>query len=49
MASRYLEGALGSERYRGADVIANNMRDGRIGLRTGAGVLDYSGRDVEAY
>ena len=25
------------------------MRDGRIGLRTGAGFLDYSGLDVEAY
>ena len=31
-ASRYLQGALGSERYRAPDVIANNMRDGRIGL-----------------
>jgi 3-hydroxybutyryl-CoA dehydrogenase len=48
-ASRYLEGALGSERYRAPDVIANNMRDGRIGLRTGAGFLDYSGLDMEAY
>jgi 3-hydroxybutyryl-CoA dehydrogenase len=48
-ASRYLEGALGSERYRAPDVIWNNMRDGRIGMRTGAGFLDYSGRDVEAY
>jgi 3-hydroxybutyryl-CoA dehydrogenase len=48
-ASRYLEGALGSDRYRAPDVIANNMRDGRIGLRTGAGFLDYSGLDVDAY
>ena len=48
-ASRYLEGALHSERYRAPEVIANNMRDGRIGLRTGAGFLDYSGLDVEAY
>jgi len=48
-ASRYLEGALGSERYRAPDVIENNMRDGRIGLRTGAGFLDYSGMDVDAY
>jgi 3-hydroxybutyryl-CoA dehydrogenase len=48
-ASRYLEGALGSERYRAPDVIANNMRDGRIGLRTGTGFLDYSGLDIEAY
>jgi 3-hydroxybutyryl-CoA dehydrogenase len=48
-ASRYLEGALGSDRYRSPDVISNNMRDGRIGLRTGAGFLDYSGLDVDAY
>jgi 3-hydroxybutyryl-CoA dehydrogenase len=48
-ASRYLEGALGSDRYRAPDVIENNMRDGRIGLRTGAGFLDYSGMDVNAY
>jgi len=48
-ASRYLEGALGSDRYRAPEVISNNMREGRIGLRTGAGFLDYSGLDVDAY
>ncbi len=48
-ASDYLEGALGSDRYRAPDVISRNMRDGRIGLRTGAGFLDYSGLDVDAY
>jgi len=48
-ASRYLEGALHSDRYRAPDVIATNMRDGRIGMRTGAGFLDYSGLDVDAY
>src|SRR5689334_7103847 len=48
-ASGYLEGALGSDRYRAPDVIQNNMREGRIGLRTGAGFLDYSGMDVDTY
>jgi 3-hydroxybutyryl-CoA dehydrogenase len=48
-ASRYLEGALGSDRYRAPEVISHNMREGRIGLRTGAGFLDYSGLDVDAY
>jgi 3-hydroxybutyryl-CoA dehydrogenase len=48
-ASRYLEGALGNERYRAPDVISNNMLDGRIGLRTGAGFLDYSGLDIDVY
>jgi 3-hydroxybutyryl-CoA dehydrogenase len=48
-ASRYLEGALGSDRYRAPEVISRNMRDGRIGMRTGAGFLDYSGLDVDAF
>ena len=48
-ASLYLEGALGSDRYRAPEVISNNMRDGRIGLRTGAGFLDYSRLDIDAY
>jgi 3-hydroxybutyryl-CoA dehydrogenase len=48
-ASRYLEGALGSDRYRAPEVISRNMREGRIGLRSGAGFLDYSGLDVDAY
>ncbi|OPY97955.1 3-hydroxybutyryl-CoA dehydrogenase [Bradyrhizobium sacchari] len=48
-ASRYLESALGSDRYRAPEVISKNMHEGRIGLRTGAGFLDYSGMDVDAY
>jgi 3-hydroxybutyryl-CoA dehydrogenase len=48
-ASRYLEGALGSDRYRAPEVIARNMEQGRIGLRTGAGFLDYTGMNVDAY
>src|SRR6267142_1837537 len=48
-ASRYLEGALGSDRYRAPEVISRNMHDGRIGMRSGAGFLDYSGLDVDAY
>jgi 3-hydroxybutyryl-CoA dehydrogenase len=48
-ASRYLEAALGSERYRAPEVISRNMQEGRIGLRSGAGFLDYSGVDIDAY
>jgi 3-hydroxybutyryl-CoA dehydrogenase len=48
-ASRYLEGALGSDRYRAPEVIARNMQEGRIGMRTGAGFLDYAGLDLDAY
>ncbi len=48
-ASRYLEGAFGSDRYRAPEVISKNMKAGRIGLRTGAGFLDYSGLDIDTY
>ena len=48
-ASRYLTGALGSERYAAPEIVERNMAEGRIGLRDGAGFLDYEGLDVEAY
>ena len=48
-ASRYLEGALHSDRYRSPEVVTTNMRDGRIGMRSGTGFLDYSGLDIDAY
>jgi 3-hydroxybutyryl-CoA dehydrogenase len=48
-ASRYLESALHSDRYAAPEVISRNMRDGRIGMRSGAGFLDYSGLDVDAW
>src|SRR6266850_2449251 len=43
------EAARGSDRYRAPEVISRNMHDGRIGMRSGAGFLDYSGLDVDAY
>jgi 3-hydroxybutyryl-CoA dehydrogenase len=48
-ASRYLEGALHSDRYRAPEVISRNMEAGRIGMRTGAGFLDYAGKDIDAW
>ena len=48
-ASRYLEGALHSDRYRAPEVISRNMKEGRIGMRTGAGFLDYAGMDIDAW
>jgi 3-hydroxybutyryl-CoA dehydrogenase len=48
-ASRYLTGALGNERYAAPDIVERNMAEGRTGLRTGAGFLNYEGLDVEAY
>ena len=48
-ASRYLAGALGSERYAAPPIVERNMAQGRTGLRAGAGFLNYEGLDVEAY
>lgn len=48
-ASRYLTGALGSDRYAAPEIVERNMAQGRTGLRSGAGFLDYEGLDVEAY
>ncbi|WP_342363416.1 3-hydroxybutyryl-CoA dehydrogenase [Terrarubrum flagellatum] len=48
-ASRYLEGALKNDRYAAPPIISKNMEEGRIGLRTGQGFLDYAGMDVKAY
>jgi 3-hydroxybutyryl-CoA dehydrogenase len=48
-ASRYLTQALGSERYTAPDIIQRNMQDGRIGLKTGQGFLNYEDLDLDAY
>ena len=48
-ASRYLTGALGSERFASPEIVERNMAEGRSGLRDGAGFLNYEGLDVEAY
>jgi 3-hydroxybutyryl-CoA dehydrogenase len=48
-ASRYLTGALGSERYAAPEIVERNMTENRRGLRDGAGFLNYEGLDVEAY
>jgi 3-hydroxybutyryl-CoA dehydrogenase len=48
-ASRYLTDALGSERYAAPEIVARNMHEGRTGLKTGRGFLNYDGLDIEAY
>jgi 3-hydroxybutyryl-CoA dehydrogenase len=47
-ASRYLSGAL-SPRFETPQVIADNMQNGRNGLRDGMGFYDYREVDVDAY
>ena len=48
-ASRYLTGALGNDRYKAPEIVERNMREGRIGLTTRKGFLDYEGLDLDAY
>lgn len=48
-ASRYLVEATGEQRYAAPEIVQRNMAEGRIGLKTGAGFLDYAGLDVPAY
>jgi 3-hydroxybutyryl-CoA dehydrogenase len=48
-ASRYLTGALGDARYTAPEIVERNMAEGRIGLKTGNGFLDYASLDLDAY
>ena len=48
-ASKYLTTALNSERYTAPDIIGRNMAEGKVGLRTGQGFLDYTNMDIDAY
>ena len=48
-ASEYLSKALDNDRYAAPDVIRANMEQGRIGLKTRQGFLNYDGMDVDAY
>jgi 3-hydroxybutyryl-CoA dehydrogenase len=48
-ASRYLTRALGDDRYAAPDIVERNMAEGRIGLKTGKGFLDYESLDLDTY
>jgi 3-hydroxybutyryl-CoA dehydrogenase len=48
-ASRYLTEALGDARYGAPAIVERNMKEGRIGLKTGQGFLDYERLDLDAY
>jgi 3-hydroxybutyryl-CoA dehydrogenase len=48
-ASRYLAEATGQDRFAAPAIIDSNMRDGRIGLRTGRGFYDFTALDQAAY
>jgi 3-hydroxybutyryl-CoA dehydrogenase len=48
-ASRYLAGTVSAERYALPGIVDRFMREGRNGLREGAGFFEYGGRDLPAY
>jgi 3-hydroxybutyryl-CoA dehydrogenase len=48
-ASDYLTGALNSDRYAAPDIVGRNMAEGKVGLRSGRGFLDYTDKDIDAY
>ncbi len=48
-ASKYLEGALGSDRYRAPQVIDKNMEEGNIGMDAGKGFYHFENVDVSSY
>ena len=48
-ASEYLTKSLDHPRYEAPPVIARNMAEGLIGMKSGRGFLDYTGVDMDAY
>ena len=48
-ASRYLTGALASERYAAPPIVERNMVEGRVGLKTAKGFMSYEALDIDAY
>jgi 3-hydroxybutyryl-CoA dehydrogenase len=48
-ASRYMTSAMDNDRYASPAIIESNMNEGRIGLRTRQGFLDYSSINVSEY
>ena len=48
-ASRYMADATGQDRFEAPEIIGRNMAEGRLGLRSGSGFMEYEGMDVPAY
>ena len=48
-ASRYMTQALGDARFAAPAIVDRNMREGRIGLKSGEGFFDYRGTDTASY
>ena len=48
-ASQYMTKATGQDRFAAPQIVQDNMKHGRNGLRDGQGFMDYSTLDVPAY
>lgn len=48
-ASNYLKDSLGSDRFAAPEIITENMKQGRTGMKTGMGFYDFGKMDVKAY
>jgi 3-hydroxybutyryl-CoA dehydrogenase len=48
-ASREMAASIDRNRYAAPAIVDRMMQEGRLGLKTGSGFYDYSGRDVQAY
>ncbi len=48
-ADKYLSETIDSERFKAPDIIDQNMRENRRGLRDGDGFYDYASRDIDDY
>jgi 3-hydroxybutyryl-CoA dehydrogenase len=48
-ASRYLADAFQDRRFAAPEIVDRNMREGRVGLRSGRGFYDFAGVDLAAY
>jgi len=48
-ASGHLSRTVDAQRYRAPAIVERNMREGRNGIREGAGFYDYHGMDVDDY
>ncbi len=48
-ASNYFTKAYNDDRFAAPEIVKKNMEEGRIGLRTRSGFLDYNNMDIDAY
>ncbi len=48
-ASREMSGSIDAARYAAPAIVDRMIEQGRLGLKSGSGFYDYSGRDVQAY